>query len=193
VEICKRWEEITNFELEHGTYSKIVLGDVNNYIAVTEDGKSKCKGRFEYKDLALHKNKSFLVIPKALHAYFVNGIKPEEFIKSNTEIFDFCGGVKIKGDWKFYLHSVENQEYSKKPLQHTIRYYISKSGSKIIKTNLSDNREIQVEAGKWMQTVFIDYQEKPFDEYNINYDYYIEKVRKEIESLEPSTNQLSLF
>ena len=193
MEICKRWEEITNFELEHGTYSKIVLGDVNNYIAVTEDGKSKCKGRFEYKDLALHKNKSFLVIPKALHAYFVNGIKPEEFIKSNTEIFDFCGGVKIKGDWKFYLHSVENQEYSKKPLQHTIRYYISKSGSKIIKTNLSDNREIQVEAGKWMQTVFIDYQEKPFDEYNINYDYYIEKVRKEIESLEPSTNQLSLF
>jgi DNA polymerase elongation subunit (family B) len=193
MEICKRWEEITNFELEHGTYSKIVLGDVNNYIAVTEDGKSKCKGRFEYKDLALHKNKSFLVIPKALHAYFVNGIKPEEFIKSNTEIFDFCGGVKIKGDWKFYLHGVENQEYSKKPLQHTIRYYISKSGSKIIKTNLSDNREIQVEAGKWMQTVFIDYQEKPFDEYNINYDYYIEKVRKEVESLEPSTNQLSLF
>jgi hypothetical protein len=193
MEICKRWEEITNFELEHGTYSKIVLGDVNNYIAVTEDGKSKCKGRFEYKDLALHKNKSFLVIPKALHAYFVNGIKPEEFIKSNTEIFDFCGGVKIKGDWKFYLHGVEKQEYSKKPLQHTIRYYISKSGSKIIKTNISDNREIQVEAGKWMQTVFIDYQEKPFDEYNINYDYYIEKVRKEIESLEPSTNQLSLF
>jgi hypothetical protein len=193
MEICKRWEQITNLELEHGTYSKIVLGDVNNYIAVTEDGKSKCKGRFEYKDLALHKNKSFLVIPKALHAYFVNGEKPEEFIKANTEIFDFCGGVKIKGDWKFYLHGVENQEYSKKALQHTIRYYISKGGSKIIKTNLSDSREIQVEAGKWLQTVFIDYCEKPFEEYNINYDYYIDKVRKEIESLEPSTNQLSLF
>jgi hypothetical protein len=193
MEICKRWEQITNLELEHGTYSKIVLGDVNNYIAVTEDGKSKCKGRFEYKDLALHKNKSFLVIPKALHAYFVNGEKPEEFIKANTEIFDFCGGVKIKGDWKFYLHGVENQEYSKKALQHTIRYYISNGGSKIIKTNLSDSREIQVEAGKWLQTVFIDYCEKPFEEYNINYDYYIDKVRKEIESLEPSTNQLSLF
>jgi hypothetical protein len=193
MEICKKWEQITNLELEHGTYSKIVLGDVNNYIAVTEDGKSKCKGRFEYKDLALHKNKSFLVIPKALHAYFVNGEKPEEFIKANTEIFDFCGGVKIKGDWKFYLHGVENQEYSKKALQHTIRYYISNGGSKIIKTNLSDSREIQVEAGKWLQTVFIDYCEKPFEEYNINYDYYIDKVRKEIESLEPSTNQLSLF
>jgi hypothetical protein len=39
----------------------------------------------------------------------------------------------------------------------------------------------------------IDYVEKPFEEYDINYDYYLEKIRKEIESLDPSTNQLSLF
>jgi hypothetical protein len=39
----------------------------------------------------------------------------------------------------------------------------------------------------------IDYVEKPFEKYDINYDYYLEKVKKEIESLEPSTNQLSLF
>ena len=39
----------------------------------------------------------------------------------------------------------------------------------------------------------INYEEKPFEEYDINYDYYIEKVRKEIESLEPIINQLSLF
>tara|TARA_R110000868_G_scaffold36248_1_gene128739 strand:- start:7150 stop:9048 length:1899 start_codon:yes stop_codon:yes gene_type:complete len=193
MEICARWEKLTNLQLEHGTYSKIVLGDVNNYIAVTEDGKSKCKGRFEYKDLALHKNKSCLIVPKALHAYFVEGKDPEEFIKSNTNIFDFCGGVKIRGDWKFVEHKVIEGEYVKKDLQHTIRYYISKEGSKIIKTNLLDDREIQVEAGKWLQTIFIDYVELPMDQYMINYDYYLEKVNKEIENLEPRTNQLSLF
>jgi hypothetical protein len=193
MEICARWEKITTLQLEHGTYSKIVLGDVNNYIAVTEDGKSKCKGRFEYKDLALHKNKSCLIVPKALHAYFVEGKDPEEFIKSNTNIFDFCGGVKIRGDWKFVEHKVIEGEYVKKDLQHTIRYYISKEGSKIIKTNLLDDREIQVEAGKWLQTIFIDYVELPMDQYMINYDYYLEKVNKEIENLEPRTNQLSLF
>ena len=32
--ICKEWEEITQLNLEHDTYQKIVLGDVNNYIAV---------------------------------------------------------------------------------------------------------------------------------------------------------------
>ena len=193
MEICERWEKITSLQLEHDKYSKIVLGDVNNYIAVNEDGKSKCKGRFEYKDLALHKNKSFLVIPQAIHAYFVDGVKPEKFIKENLNIFDFCGGVKIKGDWSFIEHKVENGLYKEEPLQHTIRYYISKTGSKIIKKNNSDRREIQVEAGKWMQTTLIDYVEKPFEEYDINYDYYLEKIKKEINSLEPNLNQLSLF
>ena len=193
MEICAIWEKITNLQLEHDKYTKIVLGDVNNYIAINEDGKSKCKGRFEYKDLALHKNKSFLIIPKAIHAYFVDGIKPEKFIKENLNIFDFCGGVKIKGDWKFTEHKVEKGVYTEEKLQETIRYYISKTGSKIIKKNRSDNREIQVEAGRWMQTTMIDYVDKPFEEYDINYDYYLEKIRKEIESLEPSTNQLSLF
>jgi hypothetical protein len=193
MEICERWEKITSLQLEHDKYSKIVLGDVNNYIAVNEDGKSKCKGRFEYKDLALHKNKSFLVIPQAIHAYFVDGVKPEKFLKENLNIFDFCGGVKIKGDWSFIEHKVENGLYKEEPLQHTIRYYISKTGSKIIKKNNSDRREIQVEAGKWMQTTLIDYVEKPFEEYDINYDYYLEKIKKEINSLEPNLNQLSLF
>ena len=193
LEICKKWEKITSLELEHDKYSKIVLGDVNNYIAVNEDGKSKCKGRFEYKDLALHKNKSFLVIPQAIHAYFVDGVKPEKFISENLNIFDFCGGVKIKGDWKFIEHKVELGDYSTTPLQHTIRYFISTKGSKIIKKNNTDHREIQVEAGRWLQTTLINYVEKPFEEYDINYDYYLDKIRKEIESLEPSTNQLSLF
>jgi hypothetical protein len=193
MDICARWEKMTNLLLEHDKYSKIVLGDVNNYIAVNEAGKSKCKGRFEYKDLALHKNKSFLVIPKALHAYFVEGVKPEKFIKENLNIFDFCGGVKIKGDWKFIEHKVTNGLYEEQSLQHTIRYYVSKTGSKIIKKNNSDRREIQVEAGKWMQSLMIDYVEKPFEEYDINYDYYLEKIRKEINSLEPFSNQLSLF
>ena len=222
MEICERWEKITNLQLEHDKYSKIILGDVNNYIAVSEygevhkdiyeklkkeyphhlfkeeDGKfyyanTKCKGRFEFANLAMHKNKSFLVIPKAIHAYFVDGIKPEDYIKSNTEIFDFCGGVKIKGDWNFYQHKIVDGEYLVEKLQHTIRYFISNTGTKVIKKNNTDNREIQIEAGKWMQTLMIDYVEKPFTDYDINYDYYLDKINKEIRDLEPIITQLSLF
>ena len=222
MEICERWEKLTQLKLEHGTYQKIVLGDVNNYIAVNElsevpkdvydklkkdqpydvfdekDGKFyyanvKAKGRFEFNNLALHKNRSFLIIPKAIYHHFVFGIEPETYMKINQEIFDYCGGVKIKGNWKFMEHHVEMGSYVKDELQHTLRYYVSKTGSKIIKTNLSDNREIQVEAGKWMQTVFINYVEKPFEEYGINNEFYLQKIKKEIHSLEQVTNQLSLF
>ena len=193
MEICAEWERITNLQLEHDKYSKFVLGDVNNYIAVTEDGKSKCKGRFEYENLALHKNKSFLIIPKALHAYFVDGIEPEEYMKQNQNIFDYCGGKKIKGDWEFYAHAIVNGEYEKTKLQDTVRYYVSNSGCKVIKTNLFDGRETQIESGQWMQTIYIDHEEKPFADYKINLSYYIDKVKKEIAGLEPNRNQLKLF
>ena len=193
MDICARWEKRTMLQLEHDTYSKIILGDVNNYIAITENGKAKSKGRFEYKDLALHKNKSFLIIPKAIQAYFVDGIKPEDYLAQNQNIFDYCGGVKIKGDWEFYEHSILDGEHTVKHLQHTIRYFISNSGSKIIKKNNTDGREIQVEAGKWMQTIMIDYVEKDFADYNINMKYYLDNIYKEIRSLEPITNQLKLF
>ena len=223
LEICKQWEKMTNLELEHDTYSKIILGDVNNYIAVSspkqvnydtilgirkdnphyiikrlgpdsyEYNATKCKGRFEFHNLALHKNKSFLLIPKTLYNYFVHGIDPKEYIKTQTNIFDYCGGKKIKGDWSFNEETITNGLHTITPLQHTIRYYMSNKGSKIIKKNTLDNREIQVEAGKWLQNTFINYVELPFSEYDINYEFYLEKIEKEINSLQPRINQLKLF
>jgi uncharacterized protein YciU (UPF0263 family) len=221
-EICKKWEEITNLQLEHEQYSKMIIGDVNNYIAllnekeldkdtwdqlkqekpyyvfVERDGKyyyqaSKCKGRFEFTELALHKNKSFAVIPIAIYNYFVKGIKPEDYMKTNKNIYDYCGGKKIKGDWKFIEEFVSEGNHVTKDLQNTIRYYIANKGSKIVKYNYLDKRQTQVEAGKWLQKLFIDYVSKPFEEYDINYDYYLNKVYKEIRNLEPDKNQLSLF
>jgi hypothetical protein len=222
MKICAEWEKLTNLKLEHDKYQKIVLGDVNNYIAVSEysevhkdvynklkkdvphdlfkeeKGKfyyasTKCKGRFEFHNLALHKNKSFLVIPKTLFYYFVHGIEPRITLTSNSNIFDFCGGVKIKGDWQFYEHCIVNGVFNKNLLQNTIRYYIANNGSKIIKTNISDKREIQIESGKWLQNIFINYTDKDFSAYNVNNKFYLNKIMKEIENLEPNRNQLKLF
>ncbi len=222
-EICAEWEKIMNLQLEHDTYQKIILGDVNNYIAVnnpkvvdvdtamevsldnphyvfnrTKEGiysyqAVKCKGRFEFHDLALHKNKSFLVIPKAIFYYFVHGVDPVEYLKQEKNIFDFCGGKKIKGDWKFIQEYIENREHKKDDIQNTIRYYVSNKGSKIVKYNYLDQRTTQIEAGKWLQTLFINADMKKITEYDLNYDYYLEKIMKEIHNLEPIKNQLSLF
>lgn len=194
LEICAAWEAITQLQLEHDQYQKMVIGDVNNYIAVNTEGKAKCKGRFEFENLALHKNKSFLIVPKALFAYFIKDVPPEQFLQDNRNILDYCGGVKIKGDWRFEQICVSNQQIVKTPLQKTLRYYISEKGCKIIKVHKEDGREIQLESGKWMQQLFNVYEQKNWKDYNIDESYYLDKIYKEIHNiLPPAKKQLSLF
>ena len=194
MEICKEWEEITKLQLEHDEYTKLILADVNNYIAVNKAGKFKCKGRFEFEDLALHKNKSFLIIPKAIFNYFVNDIPPERYLVDNRNIFDYCGGVKIKGEWEFQQTCVVDRNLEKSVLQKTIRYYISERGCKILKVHKRDGREIQLESGKWLQVDFSEYEDKPWSEYNVNDEYYLERIYREIYNIcPPETRQLSLF
>lgn len=214
MEICKEWEDITNLILEHDQYQKLVVPDVNNYIAIFQDeevtrdewlkyqaevpenlfkrkdgkfymAKTKCKGRFEFKDRQLHKNKSFSVVSKALYDFFVHGEEPREYLKRNSNIFDYCGQTKAKGEWKFIETFIENQEVVERKIQKTLRYFVSKKGSKIIKYNINDGRNINVEAGKWLQYVFNKYEEKPFEEYEVDKLFYLSKINKEIMSLQP--------
>jgi len=214
IEICSEWEKLTNLQLEHDTYQKLIVPDVNNYIGINsykevdkdifkslmvsdpemkfkrENGKcfvakTKCKGRFEFKNRALHKNKSFTVVAKALYNYFVHNIKPEDYIKTNKNVFDYCGQVKAKGSWKFKALSVVKQELHVEDVQKTLRYFVSNKGCKIIKKNTSDEREINVEAGKWLQTIFNEYEEKDFADYNINLNFYLDKINKEIKQMSP--------
>jgi hypothetical protein len=194
MDVCKKWEEITNLNLEHDQYNKLVLADVNNYIAVDSNGKAKCKGRFEFENLALHKNKSKLIIPKALYAYFVDGTLPEETLKNNKNILDYCIGGKSKGNWQQVARSVKDGQADEEKLQKINRYYISNKGVKIIKINKSDKREIQLEAGRWMQTVMNKIENKTWESYNINEKYYLDAIEKEINNIIGiKTNQLLLF
>lgn len=44
-EITKQWEKTVGLKLEYAVYSMMALADVNNYIAVYEDGKAESGGR----------------------------------------------------------------------------------------------------------------------------------------------------
>lgn len=194
LKICAEWEAITQLQLEHDEYSKLILADVNNYIAINKAGKYKCKGRFEFENLALHKNKSFLIVPMAVFNYFVNDVSPERFLLENKNILDYCAGVKIKGDWEFQQTCLRNKTIEKTVLQKTIRYYIAEKGCKILKVNKSDGREIQLESGKWMQQDFSLIQKKSWEEYGVDESYYLDKIYREIHSVSPPvSNQLQLF
>lgn len=111
--ICSQWEEDINLTLEFVDYNKMVIADVNNYLAFTTTGKVKNKGRFEVDKVvgdepAYHKDNSFRVVPLALQQYFGYGIPVERTIKNhlsneygtikNHGILDFCGRQKFTKD-----------------------------------------------------------------------------------------------
>lgn len=223
MKICKEWEDLTQLKLEHDEYQKLILADVNNYIAINkfeevekeeydkilkkiphalvkkENDKyyyapTKCKGRFEFDNLALHKNKSHLVVSKALFHFFVHNTPPETYLASNRNIFDYCIGKKIKGNWKFVEKYIKEGDYNEEDVQPTIRYYISKNGSKIYKINKDDGRAIKVESGHWLLNLFNKYEEKAWEEYGINEQYYQQMIYREIENIAGSRiKQLTLF
>ena len=224
MQICREWEDKTNLSLEHDEYQKLVLADVNNYIGVNNfidvditkwreikqsqphylfkvdnDKFSfapvKLKGRFDFHNLQLHKNKSKLVIPKAIYQYFVHDVLPEQYLEQNKNILDYCIGGKSKGDWKQVARSIIDGDYTEESLQKINRYFISKGGVKIIKVNKNDDREIQLEAGRWLQTVYNKMEVEPkWENYNIDKAYYLQAIESEINSiLSVASNQLKLF
>ena len=197
-EICKAWEQVTKLSLEFADYAAMYIWDVNNYMGHYLSGKTKCKGRFEWEDLQNHKvthlnkNKSHLIVSKALYNYFIKDIPPERYLAENRNIYDYCAGIKIKGDWKFVQSCYKSTGMVEKDLQSTLRYYVSEKGCKIIKRNILDGREIQVEAGTWLQQEFNTFKEMPWEDYNVDESYYLEEIYKEINNLVPKINQYKL-
>lgn len=195
--ICDKWQKLTNLELEFIDYNKMIISDVNNYIAVDINNKIKTKGKYEYKDIPLYKNKSHAIIPKAVHDYWVYETPIEKTIKNHNNIFDFCAGVKskksdLKGAVHYELWSVKQGIINKEKLSKTVRYFISKKGGTLIKFYETGDYE-QAEApeanGKlikdWKVTYFNkSYKLDNFEEYNIDYSYYISKAKKWIYDIE---------
>lgn len=199
--ICKDWEVIvgndTLGQLEYADYRLLAQRSVNDYIAIKTDDTPKHKGSSFTVDHELHKNKSYRVIALALDAYFVKGINPRIFINNHSNIFDFCAGMRTKGAWYLNAISLKGNDVVKEKLQKTNRYFISNSGVKLVKCN-PDGRQIQEDAGEWKATIYNKHVSKQINEYDINYNFYVEKTYEIICEIQPEIisefyTQLSLF
>ncbi len=193
--ICKDWEDLQRVKLEHVEGANMWIWDVNTYtLSYADPAKEvKHKGRMQYKDLEPHKNKSFLVVPKAIKEYLINGVIPEDYLKTNTNIFDYCGGARVNQPWDFVSTCIIDGQIVETPAQKVVRYYISNQGCKIVKVNREDQRRINVIAGKYLQTEMNLYRERPFEEYGIDFRFYLDAIYKEIGALSKVDNQLELF
>jgi hypothetical protein len=52
--ICEAWQKTFNFKLEFTEYSKLIIRDVNCYIAISNDNKIKLKGIMPQKEIGLY-------------------------------------------------------------------------------------------------------------------------------------------
>lgn len=178
----------TNFYLSN-IYEEYMLDDNLNKINVKLGGKIKRKGKsFRYdKDIPLGDSVDELVIAKALEQYFINGIEPKEFItnpdKYNLQIFDYCKSNKVSKQYTV-IHNNEIQ-------QNLNRYYFSKQAPYLYKKKDTKQTLDNMNVGEGV-ILYNNHQEKPWEEYNINYNYYIRKTQEIIDKMK-NLNQLTLF
>lgn len=187
-DVCSWWQEVTRLKLEEVEYSRMWIGDVNNYLAEKMDGgKIKRKGRFAWKfdhktgkndkgmgDLDWHQDHSALVIPRAVEEYLVHGTPIAQFIWQHSDPFDFMLRAKVNRKSRLVMGD--------RQVQNITRYYISNSGASLVKIMPelaskpgSGERHIGIDVG-WLVT---ECNRVPVDGLtDINYDYYISEAEK---------------
>lgn len=115
--IIKGWENLTRFGTEETQYSALYSRDVNNYIAVKLDGKTKTKGAFfdpwetnETRYERFKKNPTGNIAVKAVIKYLTCGKPIWETVRGETDLRQFLhvrtvrgGGVKATPEGNCYL------------------------------------------------------------------------------------------
>ena len=186
ISICQKWEQETKLTLEYADYAKMIIRDVNNYIAVYEDGKVKEKGVFETKK-DWHKDNSYMIVPIAVRDYFANGTPISETLHKHENILDFCGRYKATKGWHVEYVYLDGNEEKRLNFGKIYRFLPVHRGGVSLKIN-KDGREHHLCEG--FQTY--PYNKKDaFDKSNLNYGFFEKECRKLIELIQPS--QTTLF
>jgi len=104
--MINEWQDRTKLIMEYDEYVKYIAKDVNNYIAVSPNGKYHSKGAYvmELSDLSYN----LPIVNKAIVDYLIKGIYPEETIKNCDTLKDFQIIVRVSSNYCCGWH---NHEY----------------------------------------------------------------------------------
>lgn len=209
--IAKDIEKEFRVEWEYTFNEKMVFSNTNSYISIINEKfmlddnlnminhkkvrEVKRKGLFRYHDdIPLGDSVNEQVIPIALEKYFVEGIPVEEVIKKPWEhgihIYDYCVSKKVSRDFDVIYNNEKQQQLN--------RYYFSKSGYYLFKRGNDKSKPKSYGKDQHMHKgvgvkIFNKFEELPWEEYKIDYSYYIAKANTLIKELEKDIRQLTLF
>lgn len=100
-DVVAEWEKRTGLVMEFTEFREVYQKDVNNYIAVDADGKSKPKGAYvkELDDL----DNDLPIINVAIREYLLHGTPPEETVNGCDDLVMFQKVVKVSKKYKYAL------------------------------------------------------------------------------------------
>lgn len=178
-EICKEWETRTGMTLGYDKINKVVQKDVNNYLAVFENGKIEAKGAY-VKDLN-SLDYDLAIVNEAVRDYLLRRIPVENTVLSCTDMRKFQKVVKLSSKYRWVEH--EKGDSKEKFDNKCYRVFASKdqSDGRILKC---DGVRNPAKFGGTSDKCFVvnaDITRETTDRFpQLDYDWYIELAKKRI-------------
>lgn len=173
--VYQAWENFTGLNLELETYKIMFIRDCNNYMALSEKGKVKRKGAYDY-DLGWHQNHSSLVIPKVAEKFLLDGVSIRNTVENWDNKYDFMLRSKVPRS-SYLCQEIDGQQVQ---IQNVSRYYIAKGGHPLFKwmpplKGKTEWRKIGVHTG-WGAQVCNDIAD--WGKLPVDFDYYVHEIEK---------------
>jgi hypothetical protein len=166
----KEWEELSMHTMGRTDYDALYQESVNNYFALYRGSKDKykSKGSFVLSPRIDQKIPTSKIVRYAAIQYCINGIDPEDTIKSSKNIQDFIMSVNST-DFE-YKSTGEHLGYK------AIRVVYSESGDEILalkNDNISGGYKKSIVLEGERLKFIIKLSDNPVEKADINYDRYI--------------------
>lgn len=157
--IISRWERHTGLKTEETTYRALYSRDVNNYIAIKEDGSAKAKG--VYAKVSLSKNPQNPICAEAVTKFLTEGVSVDKTVRACADIRKFLTLRTVNGG------AVKDDE----EIGKIVRWYYAKGveGAIFYKTN--GNMVPRSEGAKPLMDLPDEF---PSD---VDYDWYIRECQ----------------
>ena len=132
------------------------------------------------------------IVPLAVKNYFVYGIPVENTIKENRDIFNFCMRLKTNSKSTPYFRHLSTGKIIEDKLDRTTRYLVAKGElSGIILKKFNDGKISGVNVGRSVVLFNKAFKVNKWENYNLDYQFYISEAKKLIEPL--TKKELDLF
>lgn len=165
-DVIAKWESITSLGTEETRYSAVYSRDVNNYIAIKEDGSYKAKGTYSERgsaqNSAMSKNPEHLICSDAVALLLSKGVDVEDTIRNCRDIRRFVSVRNVRG-------GAHKDGYF---IGKCIRWYYAKGVSGTINYISSGNMVPKSEGAKPLMELPDEFPD------DVDFDWYVAKAYK---------------